>query len=159
MISRKDQIWFEERIRENKQSMFRVAYAILGNVNDCEDAAASAVLHAWQGLEGLRDREKFRPWLLRILKNECYTMCRRQPQLVALQEDMTADEPKLEALELTEALSSLRPDARLTLTLYYVEGYSIREIAGILEMPAGSIKSRLSRARAQLKDHLLMEEE
>lgn len=75
-ISRTD--WFFERVQAMEPTLFRTAYALLQNTADCEDAVQSALTRAYACFGSLRDTERFAPWLLRILKNECYTLLRRR---------------------------------------------------------------------------------
>ena len=98
-------------------------------------------------------------WLTRILINECYTVMRKEKKVVSL-EDYQMEERAAETKdysELYEAISRLSEDARLSVTLYYMEGYSVREIAGILGVTESAVKNRLSRARAKLKNELEQE--
>lgn len=150
MAGMSDADWFCEQVEQLKPTMFRVAYSILRCEADCEDAAASAVLRAFRYLGTLRSREDFRAWLMRILKNECYTMLRKRPPTEPLTEREAYDQ-HMPDLDLAAAFQMLPPEARLALTLYHREGYAIREIARILGEPEGTVKSRLSRARATLR--------
>lgn len=153
MVGVGDAEWFCDQVELLKPTMFRVAYSILRCEADCEDAAASAVLRAYRYLDTLRNREDFRAWMMRILKNECYTLLRKRPPTVELFDSETYEQA-LPDIDLAEAFSALTPEARLALTLYHREGYTVREIAGVLGEPEGTVKSRLSRARAQLKQKL-----
>lgn len=119
-----DADWFCGQVEQLKPTMFRVAYSILRCEADCEDAAASAVLRAYRYLGSLRSREDFRAWMLRILKNECYTILRKRPPTVPL-EDIEPYEQPLPDLDLASAFADLPPEARLALTLYHREGYAL----------------------------------
>jgi RNA polymerase sigma-70 factor (ECF subfamily) len=88
MIECNDKAWFSDHIRQMKQTMFRVAFVILGNEADCEDATGNAILTAYEKLPQLRDRELFRAWFIRILKNECYRVLKRRKRAVHLDEEM-----------------------------------------------------------------------
>ena len=136
-------------------TMFRIAFAILRNRTDCEDAAQNAVLKAYSKLDTLQEKKYFRTWLIRILKNECSTFVRTQHQTVELSArtdvgyEMDVPDP-----DLNRAFDTLSADERFAITLYYYEGYSTREIAKICEVSEGTIRSRLSRAREALKRQL-----
>ena len=97
---------------------------------------------------------------MRILLNECYALLRRQKRLLPMEEqmlDLQADfgnYVREEYLDLYRAIDALREKDRICVLLYYIEDYSIREIAQIMRMPEGTIKSRLRRARLQLRDML-----
>lgn len=153
MVGPIDADWYCEQVEQFKPTMFRVAYAILHCEADCEDAASSAVLRGYRYLSTLQSRDGFRSWMLRILKNECFNILYRR-QLFEL---MPAAEPvELQApdIDLQRAFARLPARARLALTLHYYEGYSVQEIAAILGEPAGTVKSRMARARERLKKEL-----
>lgn len=152
MTENNDKTWFSNQIGQMKQTMFRVAFVILGNVTDCEDATSSALLTAYEKLPQLRNRELFRAWFIRILKNECYLTLRRRRRVVQLNEEThLVYEMRVADPDLRSAVMQLNRDYRLAVVLYYMEGYSIKEMMQILDVPGGTIKSRLSRARVQLK--------
>lgn len=152
MTENNDEAWFSDHIRQMKQTMFRIAFVLLGNETDCEDATSSALLTAYEKLPQLRNRELFRAWFIRILKNECYLMLRRRKRAVHLNEETPLEyEMHVGDPDLRNAIMQLNKDYRLAIVLYYMEGYSINEMARILDAPGGTVKSRLSRARVQLK--------
>lgn len=133
--------------------MFRVAYAIVRNEEDCADAIQEALLRAWRRMDTLRDEKLFDTWLVRILINECYTLLRKRkrPSLPPMP-------PPPEYAALNDALMALDDSLRLPITLYYVEGFSIDEIASMLKIPSGTVKGRLYRGRQHLKALLNSEE-
>lgn len=152
MMSRKDTAWFCRNIEQMKQTMFRVAFSILRNASDSEDAASNAVLKAFQNFDQLNDKKVFRTWMIRILRNECYALIRKRKPTFPLNEECVGMyELSDSSIDLNAAFERISPDNRIAITLYYLEGYSIAEIAAILDVPIGTIKSRLSRARANLK--------
>ncbi len=159
MSSHENDAWFSREIETLESTLFRVAFAILRNRTDCEDAAQNAVLKAYRNLGTLRKRAYFKTWLIQILKNECFDMLRRRrPTLdVEGQGDLGYD-MTVPDLDLNHAFDSLSPEERLTITLYYYEGYDTREIARLTEVSEGTVRSRLSRARASLRA-LLQEKE
>ena len=151
--------WFSHEIEAMAPTMFRVAFAILRNRTDCEDAAQNAVLKAYTNLDKLRERRYFRTWMIRILKNECKNYVRSASRTVSID----ACEPigydmEVPDLDLNRAFDSLSADERLAITLFYFEGYSTREIAKICEVSDGTIRSRLSRAREALRRTLSEQE-
>ena len=153
MVGPIDADWYCEQVEQFKPTMFRVAYAILHCEADCEDAASSAVLRGYRYLSTLQSRDGFRSWMLRILKNECFNILYRRQ----LFEPMPAAEPvelQVPDIDLQRAFARLPARARLALTLHYYEGYSVQEIAAILGEPAGTVKSRMARARERLKKEL-----
>ena len=150
MVGPIDADWYCEQVEQFKPTMFRVAYAILHCEADCEDAASSAVLRGYRYLSTLQSRDGFRSWMLRILKNECFNILYRRQ----LFEPMPAAELQAPDIDLQRAFARLPARARLALTLHYYEGYSVQEIAAILGEPAGTVKSRMARARERLKKEL-----
>ncbi len=154
MLTPKDKRWFTETVRPMLDTLYRAAYAVLGNDADAQDAAQSAVEQAYVSLPSLKDRSRFRPWLLRILKNECYRMLRRQKRFIPFDEVPDTPTEDFDALDLKAAFARLSPDSRLAVALYYFEGYSVSEIASLLGEPDGTIKSRLSRARKAMRNDL-----
>ncbi len=144
-------------VRE-QDTMFRAAKAILRSDQDAEDAVQEAICSAFANREQLRETDRFRPWILRILTNKCYDLCRkRRPQidLADVEEYLPAPETDLhERMTLWQAVLALGEDLRLPVTLFYYEGLSIREIAGILELSEAAVKTRLSRARGRLRELL-----
>lgn len=140
-------------------TLFRVAFAILRNRADCEDAAQNAVLKAYTNLDSLENRRYFRTWLIRILKNECATFVRAKKPTASL--DACANlgyDMEIKDLDLNRAFETLSPDERVAIALYYYDGYSTREIARICDVSDGTVRSRLSRARKALKEQLSGEE-
>ena len=151
--------WFSREIEAMSPTLFRIAFAILRNRTDCEDAAQNAVIKAYRNIDALKERRYFRTWLIRILKNECFDMLKQRRPLTALSEQPEIGyEMNVPDLDLNRAFDTLSKDERLAITLYYYEGYSTREIAKICEVTDGTIRSRLSRARETLRKQLSEEE-
>ena len=154
MHTMKDKQWFTQQVRPLLDSLYRIAFTILQSDADAQDAAQEAVEQAYVALPRLKDRGKFRPWLLRILKNECYQMLREKKRVIPFDDLPETGEEPFDALELKDAFSRLSPESRLCITLYHFEGYSIPEIAAFLNEPEGTVKSRLSRARKAMRQDL-----
>ena len=152
--------WFAREVDAVSPALFRIGFAILRNRTDCEDAAQNAVLKAYRNLATLKDRKHFKTWLVRILKNECFDLLRKRRPLVELN-----DQPELRYemevpdLDLNRAFDALSPEERLTVTLFYYEGYKTAEIAALCDVSEGTVRSRLSRARAALRSELSQQEE
>ncbi len=157
MMTASTQRWFSEQVTDMTDSMFRVSYVLLRNTADCEDAIQTAILQAYEHLPQLRDRKKFRGWCMRIVKHACYDLLRKRRDTLPLNEELAADTLPVENLDLYRALTHLRAESRIVLVLHYSEQYTQKEIAEILNIPAGTVASRLSRARNELRN-LLMEE-
>lgn len=159
MRSKSEDTWFSREIVAMAPTMFRIAFAILRNRTDCEDAAQNAVIKAYTNLDKLKERRYFKTWMIRILKNECLNYARSQRPVDDL--DACADagyEMTVPDMDLNRAFDALSDDERLAITLYYYEGYTTREIAKICEVTDGAIRSRLSRARETLRAQLSEQE-
>ena len=147
---------FAAAVTEHSRRMYRAARAVLDSDADAEDAVSQAVLQAWQSLDKLRDKSAVRPWLVKIAVNCAYAQRRKQGKVVYL-EDVTP-EPAVPDIPqnsgLWEAVCALPPERRAAVVLFYYEGMPVDEIAKVLGVPQGTVKSRLSRARKQLKEML-----
>ena len=137
-----------------QETMFRTARAILRNDQDAEDAVQEAICAAFARRDSLRDAEKFKPWMLRILANKCYDACRRRrntSDLDAAGEVPAPETDQAERLSLWQAVLSLSDDLRSAVTLFYYEGLSVREIAAVLNISESAVKTRLSRGGEKLR--------
>lgn len=143
---------FSQEAMRHEKLLFHVSYTLLHNIGDCADAVQEALAQAWRGRDMLRDERKFRPWLVRILINTCNGMLRTRARRaeVTLLAEMPAP-PEVENWALHDALARLEQELRLPLVLHYFEGFSVGEIAGMLGLPAGTVKSRMMRGRKLMK--------
>jgi RNA polymerase sigma-70 factor, ECF subfamily len=151
-----DAVTFQTEAMKHRRLLWRVSWSMLGNREDCADAVQEALLRAWQRRDTLRNRHAFRPWLVRILANTCNDMLRKRlgAKFVPLEEENAAFEPPAEPIPLKEALERLSPEHRTVTVLHYLEGYSVAEIADMLSTPVGTIKSRMTYARRNLREIL-----
>ncbi|TCL56958.1 RNA polymerase sigma-70 factor (ECF subfamily) [Kineothrix alysoides] len=154
-----DKIEFSKRVLEAEQSLYHVSKVLLFHESDCEDVVQEAILKAYLKRDSLREVKFFKTWLTRILINECYQFLRTKKQEVSY-DDYMSQEPAEEKhyTELYDAIRKLDEKHKLPIVLYYIEGYSVEEIAGTLKIPSGTVKSRLSKGRRMLKDLLESEE-
>ena len=143
-----------------QETMFRAAKAILQNDQDAEDAVQEAICTAFARRDSLREMDKFRPWVLRILTNKCYDACRKRRNTVDLEAagevPAATGRATAERRSLWQAVMSLSDDLRATVTLFYYDGMSVREIGGILGISEAAVKTRLRRGRERLR--LLLDE-
>ena len=148
--------WFAQQVRACEPGMYRLAMSLLCNQEDAADAAQEAICTAYQKLHTLRNRDRFRPWLLRILTNECYTILRQRQRFVESDAIPEPETPGPEAADPTlwQTVSDLNEQLRSVVVLYYYEGFQVREIASILGISEANVKTRLSRARRRLRDML-----
>ena len=153
-----DRQFFIASAQAMERSMYCIARSYLRCEADCEDALQNALLRAWEKRNTLREERYFRTWLTRILINSCKETLRRQRR-----ESPSADFPEAAAPQggdtaLWESLRALDEKYRVIVVLHYRDGYSVREIASILRVPESTVKTRLFRARQQLKSLLEREE-
>ena len=144
---------FAEEVRALTDTAFAVSYLILGNKADCEDAMSEAILRAFESREKLKKRESFRAWFLQILRHEAYNLLRKQRRLTPVEELPEAPAPEGDdagRLDLQAALDQLTEDQRTALLLQQ-EGYDLAEIGQALDVPVGTVKSRISRAKKTLR--------
>ena len=145
-------------------AVYRLTLAIVGNEADASDATQDAFLAAWRQIGSLRDVDRVDAWLARIAVNSARMLARGRrrrsvreiPGLAPNTTDLpsTVGDPAghlaEDARELGAALEHLTPDQRAILALHYLDGRGISEIASILEIPEGTVKSRLFAARRAL---------
>ena len=140
---------FIARVRACERRLYRVARTLLPSEADCEDAVQEALLRAWSRLYTLREEAYFETWLIRILINQCRSRWRRRrSEEVELREDIPGC--GMEYSPLFDALMALPEKYRVAIELHCIEGYSVRECAGMLRVPEGTVKWRLSRGRRLL---------
>jgi RNA polymerase sigma-70 factor (ECF subfamily) len=158
---------FEERLVECGPLAYRVARGVLRNTADAEDVAQETLLRAYRKFDRLRDRNRFRAWLVRIafrlaldrlrsgkrreLRDALWSQPERQPP-AATAEDLAAANEFQAHLE--SALAELPEKLRLVLLLAAMEGHTIDEIAATLRISTGTVKSRIFYARRQLAEKL-----
>lgn len=159
--SKLDQERFASLVTEYQAALYRTARSILKNDQDAQDAVQEAIATAYARLDSLRDVEKFKPWLLRILVNTCYDAYRRRRDTVSLeavQEFLPAPECRSEEhMSLWSAVLRLPEEQRSVVTLFYYEDLPIRSISRVLGLTPGAVKTRLSRARGRLRQMLKSE--
>ena len=168
---------FNTLVEVFQRQVFNVCYRTLGNAEDAADAAQETFLSAYRGLKTFNGSASgMRGWLLRIAINACYDQLRRRqrrhadsldamgsadaeqgPPSAAERLPDPAPDPEQRSLSaesartIQQAIDSLPPDQRLTVVLCDVQGLSYDEAAQIMAVELGTVKSRLSRARAQLR--------
>jgi len=147
---------FIEAARESEATMYHVAMSILKNDADCADAVQQALLLAFEKLHTLKQEQFFKTWMIRILIHECYRIQKFNKRHLPY-EDRTADNKMWEQGKYTDlylAIMELPEHLRILVTLYYLDGYSVKEVAEIMKMKEGTVKSRLSKAREMLRMQL-----
>lgn len=145
-------------ILDSERQLYCTAKTILFHDQDCSDAIQETIVKAFARIDTLRNDKYAKTWLIRILINECYTLLRQTGKVVSLDEWNTGTEPAadqtMDYSDLYRAVNSLKEELRIPVILYYMEDFSIREIAQILEISEGAVQKRLARARGKLKRDL-----
>ena len=158
---------FEARLAECGTLAYRVARGVLRNSADAEDIAQEALLRAYRNFDRLRDRNRFRGWLVRIsfrLALDRLRSAKRREQRDVLWSQPAQQPPAATAEDLAasrefqahldRALAELPEKLRLVLLLAAMDGHTIDEIAALLGIPVGTVKSRIFVARKQLAEKL-----
>lgn len=152
-----DERGFVTAVDQHRDMLYRIAYTVLHNNEDCADALQESLIKAWQRLGTLRDDARFRGWIIRIVVNCSRDMLRRRKvRVLELTEDIPA--PQIQDTYVAEALKLLDERLRLPIVLHYLEGMSVREIADALRLPQGTVKNRMYHGRNKLAQ-ILSEEE
>lgn len=153
-----DKEQFTTAVLAAEPTLYRVAKTMLRSEYDCADAAQQAILRAWEQLDTLRSPRFFKTWLVRILINECTTLLRRQQRITSydatVEENAIPTPAAVDHSELYDAIIALEEKLRLPVVLYYWEGFKVREIATMLGVPEGTVKTRLRTAREHLRKDL-----
>ena len=155
--------WLVER---HYKKVFRIACRILRDSSAATDVAQEAFVAAWRALGTFHVGQPFEPWIVTIVARRAKKQLVAQAATVSADISSLADVPAPTADPLTAALASergngiggavarLSRDRQLIIALFYGEGQTIAEIAAALQMPVGTVKSEMHRARAELKRHL-----
>lgn len=166
---------FEELIKDHKKSAYNIALRVLRNVEDAEDASQEALIKIFKNIKNFNMESTFKVWMYRIVVNTCIDF-KRKKQLQVLSIDETMDlgsgkEVKREISDqsnnpdalidksfniqlVNDAINQLDDDFKIIITLRDIKGFSYDEISQMLSCNIGTVKSRLSRARKNLKEVL-----
>ena len=174
--------WFEQEVTDVLDDLYGAALRLAKNSADAEDLVGETVAKAFGSIHSLNDRQAFRGWIFRILSNCFFTECRKRK--TRSETSLTTDDegtddgdfwlfdklhqpfllwwgnPEQEFLnnllreDLTKAVDELPENFRIVLVLAEVEGFNYQDIATMLDVPVGTVRSRLSRARSMLQKAL-----
>ena len=155
--------YFCECVRQNEGSMYTLAIGILKNEADAADVMQDAILKAYCNLDQLKDRNKFRPWILSIVHNTAIEYIRKRKDILDFeeQEQLASPEPAVDTatkLTVREAIQKLKLPYRTVIILFYYEDYSVRQIAEVMNASVIAIKQQLSRGRKMLAQLLHKED-
>lgn len=154
---------FSRIIIRNKEAMYKTAIVILRNEDDAYDALQDALIKMYRNIQNLQNVEAFKSWSRKIIVNSCYDIINKNKKIIDINTKLTNiyEETREDTYECEDEtvkiLDKLEPDLRLTATLYYYNELTVKEISRIINIPEGTVKSRLSRAREKLYEILKIE--
>lgn len=159
---------FSSLIEENKLKMYKVAKSILKNEDDVCDAIQNALMSAYKNISKLQNNQYFSTWIIRILINKCYDIAKdnqkRNNNVIDIA-DYNTDEgvrsyDTYNSDSIVEnVLNQIDEELKTVTVLYYYNDYSVSEISRIIDIPEGTVKSRLSRARSKIYEIVKREED
>ena len=149
---------FVRLIEENKNRMYRLALSIVKNEFDAEDVMSDTVIKAYENKGTIRDATRFKAWIMTILSNEAKTLLRKRSRVV-LTDDLeptgvSQDMQNEKDHELWDIVMNMDEKYSKIVVLYYYLRFSVKEIGKILHLSQGAVKTRLSRAREELRKEL-----
>ncbi|NMW84469.1 RNA polymerase sigma factor [Peptoniphilus sp. AGMB00490] len=159
-----DKYSFDLLYKEYNLILYRTALLLLGNKDDAEDVLQDTFLSIYKNINSLKDFNKLKPWIFSILKNFCYTKYKKRKR--EFPDEFVLDRADIGSVsngedefllneEIEEALLKLKQREREVIVLFYYDDFSIEEIAKICKTFKGTVKSRLFRARNNLKKELI----
>jgi len=156
---------FAVLVHQVSDSLYAVAFRILRDASLAEDALQNALVLAWRQLPRLRDADRFEAWIHRILVHACYDESQRTRHWTANVRALPDDGPAtpdgtssvIDRDELERAFRRLSMEQRAVFVLHHYLGLPLVEVAELLEIPAGTARSRLHYAIAGLRDALLVD--
>ena len=165
-----DKVAFGMLVERFQKEAFRIAFRLVKNVETAEDLTQEAFIKAYQNLEHLNDKTKFKSWLFRIISNICVSWLRkREVETISLETlpcldgisgaidfvtpDHILDQACLYELVM-KAIEALPEKNRIVVTLHYINGWSYEKISDFLAVPKSTISGRMQMAKKQLKETL-----
>ena len=157
---------FEERVADSSTLAFRVALSVLRHREDAEDVAQDAFLRAHRAFASLRDRDRFRAWLVRTAFRVALDRLRGEKRRARREDAVALEAPdRVESVEdaaaraevrarVSEAVAALPEKLRIVTVLAAIQEHDVASVARLLELPEGTVKSRLYLARKSLAEKL-----
>ena len=143
---------FYNNIQDNKEQFYRIAYSYLGSKQDSLDAIQEVTYRSYKNLDKLKNNKYFKTWFIRILINYCIDQRKKNKKTVKLYkdfEDMSFN--YIDKIEVHDIVNRLKAKYREIILLKYFEELTIREISDVLDIPEGTVKTRLSRGLNKLR--------
>lgn len=154
-------IAFSTLIKNYEKDLYKVAIAITKNEDDALDCIQETILQSYISIKNLKNDEYFKTWLIKILINKCNELLKKNKKRLNIDATITGNSQIEDAdkIDIRDSIDSLDDELKILIVLYYYEDMSINDISEVLNIPQGTIKSRLSRARNKLKKMLDINEE
>ena len=155
---------FETLVNNVKLKLYKTGMAILKEDDDTCDAIQETLISAYKNFDKLKEKRYFSTWITRILINKCYDLIKKKKKITYLNQQLEQPENASyydiysEDSILERVLTNIDSDLKLVTVLYYYDEFSIKEISEMINIPEGTVKSRLSRARERIYEILKMEE-
>lgn len=148
--NKSEEEWLLQLVEQKSDIMYRLVYNMLNHSADTEDAVSTAILKTWENRKKLLSSDKAGSWMLRVAMNEASNIYRARKK-ISVTDSMPEQETDEAQDDIWDTVRKLNPRESNVVILYYYEGYSVKEIASILKIPMGTVKSRLSSARKHLR--------
>lgn len=155
---------FNELIEEHKFKIYKTAKSILKSEDDICDAIQDSLIRAYKGISKLEHNEYFTTWIIRIVINKCYDIAKKNNEknkkIINISE---AKDYELQTyddyneFELDKILNKLDADLKEITVMFYYDDISVKDISKVLDIPQGTVKSRLARARIKIYEFLSKE--
>lgn len=152
-----DKKWFGDMVHIYQKELYRLAFHILKNKEDAEDALQETLYRAYSHLGQLKNPEYFKTWMVRILLNTAFEMQKKRKNNLELDEykDVIGKSEDITTkIMLETVIREMDEKYQYVIFLYYYENYSVKEISEILNVSVMNVKQRLSRSRKILKEKL-----
>lgn len=153
---------FTRLIEENKTRFYKTAKSLLKNDDDVYDVLQESLISMYQNYDKIKEKKFFSTWATRIIINKCYDLLRKtKNNLISIDEKnenllqlSKLDKYSFDSDLINKAICSLSDNLKLITILYYYNDFSVKEISQICNIPEGTVKSRLSKAREILRQKL-----
>ncbi len=150
---------FCEHIRLCEKAMYYLAFSIVRNDSDAGEIISESIYRAYKNLDTLKNKNSFKPWILRIVHNTAVETVRKNSKIIPMEEipdipDDSTENDITTIITVHEAVNSLKPPYRTVVVLFYYENISVSQIAQITSTSMVNVKKQLSRARKMLREIL-----
>ncbi|MFZ5989561.1 MAG: sigma-70 family RNA polymerase sigma factor [Bacillota bacterium] len=146
-------------VEDMKAQMYKTAYVRLRNEQDALDAVQEAFIKAFSSIKSLRENRFFKTWLIRILLNECHNIQQYKRKVIPMENNLveqkyTSEQDSIETMDIHSVLNQLDDIYKEVIDLRYNHDLKFEDIARVLDIPLGTVKSRLNRAHSLLRNQL-----